>query len=157
MQPPRGRTDVVSHDRVAFGTAPWPYSGRGERRPQTARAHRTNSPLELPATLRGKGQTPEGRRWRDLCRHYGSRLGPERLADEATRAQLLNLIWLTLELERIRDAPAAQRPPVHTLLHMSQEQRVLLQQLGLNEATRSNGETLEQVLRNGNDGGGGAS
>ena len=34
---------------------------------------------------------------------------------------------------------------------------VLLQQLGLNEATRSNGETLEQVLRNGNDGGGGGS
>jgi hypothetical protein len=146
----------VSHDRAAFGAAPWPYSGRGERRPQTARAHRTNSPLELPATLRGKGQTPEGRRWRDLCHHYGGKLGPERLVDEATRAQLLNLIWLTLELERIRDAPAPQRPPVHTLLHMSQEQRVLLQQLGLNEATRSNGETLEQVLRNGNDGGGGA-
>jgi hypothetical protein len=83
-------------------------------------------------------------------------LGAERLADEATRAQLLNLIWLTLELERIRDLPSAQRPPVHTLLHMSQEQRVLLQQLGLNEATKSNGEseTLEQVLRNGNDGGG---
>ena len=84
----------MSHDRAAFGTPPWPYSGRGERRPQTARAHRTNSPLELPAALRGRGQTPEGRRWRDLCRHYGSRLGPERLADEATRALLLNLIDL---------------------------------------------------------------
>ena len=124
----------MSHDRAAFGTAPWPHSGRGERRPQTARAHRTNHPLELPAALRGKGQTPEGRRWRDFCRHWGGRLGPERLADEATRAQLLNLIWLTLELERIRDASAPQRPPVHTLLHMSQEQRVLLQQFGLNEA-----------------------
>src|SRR5262249_8416183 len=58
----------------------------GERRPKTARAARTNRPLELPAALRGKGQTPEGRRRRDLCRHYGQRLGAERLADEATRA-----------------------------------------------------------------------
>jgi hypothetical protein len=140
----------VSQDEVASRTAPWPYSGRGERRPQTARAARTNSPLELPAALRGKGQTPEGRRWRDLCRHYGSRLGPERLADEGTRALLLNLIWLTLELERIRDAPPAQRPPIHTLLHTAQEQRALLQQLGLSESTRMGGgaDELRDHLRN---------
>jgi hypothetical protein len=137
----------MDHNQTASTSSPWPYSGRGERRPQTARARRTNFPLELPARLRGRGQTSEGRRWRDLCRHYGSRLGPERLADEATRACLLNLIWITLELEHFRDSPPAQRPPVHTLLHLSQEQRVLLQQLGLSAPTRSNGETLEQVLR----------
>ena len=146
----------MSHDRAAFGTAPWPYSGRGERRPQTARAHRTNSPLELPATLRGKGQTPEGRRWRDLCRHYGSRLGPERLADEATRAQLLNLIDLTLRLERIRDS--AQQPPTHTILHLCQEQRALLAELGLSERSHGNnngdsGPDLHDYLRSKNNGG----
>jgi hypothetical protein len=144
----------VSHDRAAFGTAPWPYSGRGERRPQTARAHRTNSPLELPAALRGKGQTPEGRRWRDLCRYYGGKLGAERLTDEATRAQLLNLIQMTLDLEHYRDLSPVQRPRVETILHLVQEQRVLLASLGLSETTRSNGETLEQVLRNGGDGDG---
>jgi hypothetical protein len=137
----------VGHERAAYGTAPWPYSGRGQRRPQTARSRRTNSPLELPAALRGKGQSPEGRRWRDLCRFYGSRLGPERLADEATRALLLNLIWLSLELERIRDLPTSQRPPVHTSLHMSQEQRTLLQQLGLNEPAHSDGSSDERGLR----------
>ena len=144
----------VSHDRTAFGATFWPYSGRGQQRPQTARSRRTNSPLELPEALRGKGQTSEGRRWRDLCRFYGSRLGPERLADEATRACLLNLIWVSLELERIRDAPAPQRPPVHNLLHMSQEQRVLLQQLGLSQLTRNNGDAddLRDHLRNGSDG-----
>ena len=101
----------MSHDRTAFGTAPWPYSGRGERRPQTACAHRTNSPLELPATLRGKGETPEGRRWRDLVRHWGNKLGPQCLRDEGTRAKLLNLVWMTLELEAMRDADAVRRPP----------------------------------------------
>jgi hypothetical protein len=142
----------VSHDRAAFGTAPWPYSGRGERRPQTARAHRTNSPLELPAALRGKGQTSEGRRWRDLCHHYGGKLGAERLADEATRAKLLSLIHLTMRLEAMRDA--AILLPLHSELHAVQELRTLLQDLGLSEPTRSNGETLEQVLSSGNDGGG---
>src|SRR5262249_27446783 len=120
------------------------------RRPQTARAARTNSPLEPPEHLRGKGHTAAGRRWRDLCRFYGNRLGASRLADEATRARLLNLIWLTLELERLRDARVCDRPPVHTLLHMSQEQRVLLQELGLSEPTRSSGEggdALHDYLR----------
>jgi hypothetical protein len=37
----------VSYDQVASRTAPWPYSGRGERRPQTARAHRTNLALKV--------------------------------------------------------------------------------------------------------------
>ena len=145
----------MSHDRAAFGTAPWPYSGRGERRPQTARAHRTNSPLELPATLRGKGQTPEGRRWRDLCRHYAGKLGAERLADEATRAQLLNLIDLTLRLERIRDS--AQQPPTHTILHLCQEQRTLLAELGLSERSHGNngdsGPDLHDYLRSKDNGG----
>jgi hypothetical protein len=146
----------VSHDRAAFGTAPWPYSGRGERRPQTARAHRTNSPLELPAALRGRGQSPEGRRWRDLCRHYGGKLGAERLADEATRALLLNLVDLTLRLERIRDS--AQQPTTHTVLHLCQEQRTLLQQLGLSERSHGNnngdsGPDLHDYLRSKDNGG----
>jgi hypothetical protein len=128
-------THNPNHDPTIAGSFPRLRSGCGEKRPQTRRARRTNTPLELPAALRGKGNSPEGRRWRDLCRYYGNKLGTQRLADEATRARLLNLIWLTLELERIRDAPITQQPPIHTVLHLSQEQRVLLAELGLNEST----------------------
>ena len=109
---------------------------RSFRRSAFVQAARTNNPLQLPAGMRSR--SPQGRRWRDLSHAWGE-ARPRRLADEATRAQLLNLIWLTMELECIRDLPTSQRPPVHTLLHMSQEQRVLLQQLGLNEPTQSNG------------------
>jgi hypothetical protein len=123
---------TADHNQTAAEPSPWPFSGRGERRPQTARAARTNHPLEPPAALRGRGQSAEFRRWRDLCHHFGQRLGPKRLADEATRALLLNLIWVTLQIERMRDAPLAQQPPTHTQLHCVQEQRTLLQALGLN-------------------------
>jgi hypothetical protein len=111
---------------------------RSAGRSAFVRAARTNNPLVPPAGV--PARSPEGRRWRDLCRHYGSKLGAERLRDEATRARLLNLVWLTLELEHIRDTPPAQRPPVHTCLHLSQEQRVLLSELGLSEPARSGGE-----------------
>ena len=103
-----------------------PPSGRGEKRPQTARARRTNFPLEPPEALRGRGQSPEGRRWTDLCRAWGQRLGHERLADEGTRALLLNLISITLHIERMRDLPLEQQPRVETQLHILQEQRTLL-------------------------------
>jgi hypothetical protein len=119
-------------------------------RPAFVRAARTNNPLVPPAGV--PARSSQGRRWRDLCRHYGGRLGPERLADEATRARLLNLIWLTTELERLRDARFCDRPPIHTLLHMSQEQRVLLAELGLAEPTRGSGDDLHAHLRNGNGG-----
>jgi hypothetical protein len=105
------------------------------------RSARTNNPLMCPPGL--DPRSSRGRRWRDLCRHYGQRLGAERLVDEATRARLLNLIWLTLELERLRDARVCDRPPVHTLLHMSQEQRVLLSELGLSEPARSNDDVAQ--------------
>ena len=40
-------------------------------RPQTARSRRTNSPLELPEALRGKGQTPKAGAGAELvCRVY---------------------------------------------------------------------------------------
>jgi hypothetical protein len=131
----------VSHGQTTSGPPPWPYSGRGERRPQTARAHRTNSPLEPPAALRGRGQSPEGRRWRDLCRHYGGKLGAESLADEGIRAKLLSLIHLTLRLEQMRDA--ATPLPLHSELHAVQELRTLLQDLGLNGDTNSFGNAHE--------------
>ena len=116
------------------------------------RARRTNHPLVPPASLRPR--SPQARRWADLVRHWGPRLGAERLADESVRAQLLSLVWLTLQLEQLRDAgPGAA--PIHTVLHLTQEVRTLLAALGLSEPTRSNGngETLEQLLRNGSDGG----
>ena len=79
-------------------------------------------------------------------RHWGPRLGAQRLADEAIRATLLNLIWITLELERIRDLPTSQRPAIHTVLHISQEQRVLLQQLGLNEPEQRDGDVVSCMV-----------
>jgi hypothetical protein len=137
-----------NYSQTAAGPSSWPHSGRGERRPQTAKARRTNSPLEPPAALRGKGQSAEYRRWNDLCRHYGTRLGSKRLADEGTRALLLNLIWVTLQIERIRDLPPTQQPKPETQLHQLQEQRALLQALGLNGATRSDdSNTLSDYLK----------
>ena len=143
---------MTDHNQATSGIQPGVRSGRGERRPHTAYAWRTNHPLELPAALRGKGHTPIGRRWRDLCRHWGNKLGPERLRDEGTRAKLLNLIWMTLELEAMRDADSARRSPVHTQLHLCQEQRTLLAELGLSEPAHSNGDGLAQTLRNGGNG-----
>jgi hypothetical protein len=55
---------------VIAGCASLTVLGRGERRPQTARAGRTNDPFALPEALRGRGQSSEGRRWRDLARAY---------------------------------------------------------------------------------------
>jgi hypothetical protein len=138
---------MTDHKQTASEPSPWPFSGRGEKRPQTARARRTNYPLEPPAALRGKGQSPEFRRWRDLCRFYGQRLGAERLKDEGARALLLNLISLTLQLERIRDLPLAQQPRLESQLHLIQEHRTLLAALGLTEPTRSeNGNGLRELL-----------
>jgi hypothetical protein len=137
---------VMDYNRTASEPSPWPYSGRGEHRPQTARAARTNDPLALPKTLRGRGQSPQGRRWRDLARAYSAQLGPERMQREDVRARLRNLIWLTIELERLHDTAVSDRPPIHTLLHMTQEQRVLLAELGLCDATRSDAPRLSQYL-----------
>jgi hypothetical protein len=108
------------------------------------RAARTNQPLALPAGMRSR--SPEGRRWRDLCRHYGNRLGAERLADEATRAKLLALIHLTMRLELARDA--ATPLPLHSELHAVQELRTLLQDLGVSEP-QSNGSGLRDYLNGG--------
>jgi hypothetical protein len=142
---------TLDHNQTRAEPAVRLRSGRGERRPQTARAARTNDPLALPEALRGRGQSPEGRRWRDLAAHFAARLGKERMQSEATRARVRNLIWLTVELERLHDACVCDRPPVHTWLHMSQEQRVLLTELGLSESTRSNGDDLRDHLRNNSD------
>jgi hypothetical protein len=138
-------------NQVASRIATWPYSGRGERRPQTARAARTNSPLEPPEALRGKGHTPIGRRWRDLCCYYGNRLGAARLYDEGTRARLLALIQISLELERIRDATVGSAPMTPSTLHLVQEQRTLLQELGLSVDTRRDDE-LARALRDSGSG-----
>jgi hypothetical protein len=91
------------------------------------RARRTNNPLAAPKGL----SQQDARRWRDLVRSYGPRLGAERLSNEATRAQLLALIHLTLRLEQMRDA--APPSPLHSEIHAVQQLRTLLQDLGLNE------------------------
>jgi hypothetical protein len=112
------------------------------------RAARTNNPLALPAGMRSR--SPQGRRWRDLCHAWGQRLGPERLADEATRVKLLSLIHLTMRLEAMRDA--ATPLPLHSELHAVQELRTLLQDLGLNEPqSNGGGGDLHDHLRSGEE------
>jgi hypothetical protein len=79
------------------------------------------------------GLSPGGRRWRDLVAYYSQALGPERLRNEGVRARLRSLIWLTIEIERCTDERVCDKPmPIHTLLHMTQELRALLAELGLN-------------------------
>jgi hypothetical protein len=115
--------------------SPWitRVAGSADRKPR-ALARRTSGSSRL-RQLRGKGQSPEYRRWKDLCRHYEQRIGVKRLADEATRALLLHLIDLTLRVERDRDLPREQQMQIETLLHTQQEIRALLTELNL--TTRS--------------------
>jgi hypothetical protein len=127
----------VGQSDAASRTVPWPYSGRGEKRPHTAYSARTNSPLEPPDYLRRRDQAAQRRRWVDLCRFYGNKIGAARLKDEGVRALLLSLISITLQIERLRDAPLAEQA-AYSELHLGQEQRALLASLGLIEAPPSN-------------------
>lgn len=112
----------------------WSYSGRGERRPQTARARRSNAPLELPSGIHG--QSPEGRRWRDLATHYSTQLGAEHMKREDVRARVRSVLWLTVELERLQDERLCGKPvATETVLHLTQELRLLLRELGLSGST----------------------
>ena len=121
-----------------------PYCGRGERRPQTARAHRTNDPLGLPDGLHG--QSPGARRWRDLCRAYSAQLGAERMRHESVIARVRTICWLTCEVERLQDDRMCNKPvPLHTLLHMTQELRVLIAELGLS-GTETSALTIREQL-----------
>jgi hypothetical protein len=99
------------------------------RRSPLVRAARSNDPLMLPAGI--DARSPAGRRWNDLAAHYSQQIGPQRLAFESTRAKLTSLLWLTLQLERARDATKGDCLPIHTMLHLAQEQRVLISELGL--------------------------
>ena len=122
------------------------------RRASTLRSRRTNDPLVLPAGLNPRSS--EGRRWRDLALAYSAQLG-DRLKYDGVGTQLRSLLWLSLEIDRMTAERLTGKPvSLHSVLHATQEVRVLLAALGLSEPTQSNGETLEQVLRNGNDNGG---
>ena len=135
----------MSHRQTASEPSPWPFSGRGERRPQTARAARTNDPLELPPGVRG--QSPEGRRWRDLAAHYSTRLGAERMNREDIRARVRLILWLTVELERLQDQRMCDKPaPLHMLLYMQKELRDLLRSLGLITVVRYSADGKNYVI-----------
>src|SRR5262245_16138276 len=95
------------------------------------RAARTNNPLLLPPGV--SSRSSQGRRWRDLASSYAARLG-DRITDEAIVARLRSVIWLSIEIERLQAERLCNQPvPVHTLLHMTQELRVLLSELGLSK------------------------
>jgi hypothetical protein len=58
-------------------------------------------------------------------------LGDQMLREDV-RARLRSLIWLTLEIEQLHDDRVSNKPVnLQLLLHMSQEQRVALNELGL--------------------------
>jgi len=139
---------VVNRNQTVAEPSSWPYSGRGERRPQTGRAARTNHPLGLPEGLHG--QSPGARRWRDLARSYSARLGAERMRREDVIARVRSVVWLTLEIERLQDERLCDQPvPLHTLLHMTQELRVLISELGLSTPAGSERPpSLQGYLRN---------
>ncbi|MCK1354642.1 hypothetical protein IVB56_27235 [Bradyrhizobium sp. CW7] len=113
-------------------TPPKSYSGKGERRPQTGRAARTNDPLRLPDGMHG--MSPQGRRWRDLVGFYTAQLG-ERSRQEQVRALLGSLISMTLISERLNDRVTRGEDvdPNH-LIQLSQSILRLLNELGLNGA-----------------------
>jgi hypothetical protein len=101
--------------------------------PPSQRSAVTNDPLALPPAL--LLTTSAGRRWRDLAVSYAEQLGPERMTREDVRARLRSLIWITVELERLHDERVCDRPvPLHTMLHLAQEQRALIAELGLGAA-----------------------
>lgn len=119
------------------------------RRPRSGlhvsqRAHRTNDPLALPATLSLK--TSQGRRWRDLTVTYAEQLG-DRMEREDVRTRVSSLVWVTTELERLHDARMAGKPAnLHTILHMTQEQRTLIAELGLSDPPSETGPGLDKYL-----------
>jgi len=125
----------VSYNPLPTGQAearPKSYSGRGERRPQTARAARTNDPLRLPDGMRG--MSAQGRRWRDLVGFYAAQLG-ERIKQEQVRALVSSLVSMTLISERLNDrvTRGEEVDPNH-LIQLSQSLLRLLSELGLGAA-----------------------
>jgi hypothetical protein len=89
-----------------------------------------------------------GRRWRDLVTIFAEQLGEERMRDEAIKTRLGVLVMLTLELERLSEEQVCDRPlDPHQLVHLAQEQRALMQELGLGSAAhllRNKGDAPEQ-------------
>jgi hypothetical protein len=125
----------MNHDQTYSEPPGKSRSGRGERRPQTARAARTNDPLRLPEGLHGL--SPQARRWRDLVNAYSAKLG-ERMKDEHVRALLGSLVSLTLIAERSNDEVTRGQPvdPNH-VIQVSQTIMRLLNELGINAAPRA--------------------
>lgn len=108
--------------QTSSGPSDWPFSGRGEKRPQTARAARTNDPLSLPPGVRG--QSPRGRRWRDLAAYYSTLLGAERMKQEEVRTRVRSVLWLTVEVERLQDQRIGDKTvSLQTLLQLQKELR----------------------------------
>jgi hypothetical protein len=108
------------------------------------RAARTNNPMALPAGL----SRQDARRYRDLIHEYAGQVGAERMKYEDTQARVPAVVWLTVELERLQGERLCDRPvPLHTVLHMTQELRTLLQELELNGTTKSFGCNEEGALR----------
>ncbi len=109
------------------------------------RAGATNDLLNL--LDRGKKNSPKARRFRDLYLFYKGQLG-DRADLEHVRIQLLSLIQLSIQLERMTpavveglkvkvlgDHTVYMRDEPHTTIHITAQIERLLRRLGLNSAS----------------------
>ena len=118
--------------------------------PPTQRSAVTNDPLGLPSRL--LLTSARGRRWRDLAVSYAEQLGPERMVREDVRARLRSLIWTTIELERLHDERVCDKPvPLHTMLHLAQEQRALIAELDLDAPPATAAPSVAEYVATAND------
>ena len=100
--------------------------------------------MALPAGL----SRQDARRYRDLIHEYAGRVGAERMKYEDTQARVPAVVWLTVELERLQGERLCDRPvPLHTVLHMTQELRTLLQELDLSEPRNNSNGHDDGALR----------
>jgi hypothetical protein len=123
------------------------------------RAGATNDPLKLLG--KGRKNTPEARRFRDLYLFYKGQLG-DRADLEHVRVKVLAVIDLTIHLERMTQGVVArtegklvrksnysrfgtpqtfiyERGDPHTVIHISAQILGLLKSLGLDKDSSDNG------------------
>jgi hypothetical protein len=97
--------------RDTTGQRPASHTGKGQSRPTTRKAAKTNNPLLLPP---GTDRTsPRARRWRDIATFYAAQLG-DRIKQEPVRALLISLVSMTLMLERLNDKVARDEQAVRS-------------------------------------------
>jgi hypothetical protein len=79
---------------------------------------------------------------------YAERLGLERMRREDVRTRLNALLAITVELEQMHAARlGGKQIPIHNILHASAEQRALIAELGLSDASTENGAQASSLYQ----------